>query len=80
MNLYLTRAADYGRMRLTANGRGMSFDAYADTVTVAGPVALRHVTVRNGRLLLRAELTGRNPRSLGMMAGFDCMTLIPEKP
>ena len=80
VNLYLTRAADYGRMRLTANGRGTSFDAYADTVTVAGPVALRNVTVRDGRLLLRAELTGRNPRSLGMMAGFDCMTLIPEKP
>lgn len=75
---YLTRATDYGCLRLTANGRSVAFDGYSDCVTQVGPVWIDGVSVKDGRLDLRFGITGRNPRSSGTMLGLDCLVLEPS--
>ena len=75
LKLFLTRAPDYGRVKLSANGRETVFDAYAETVTVAEPVKIPDIDVSDGTFTLQAALLDRNPRSLGTMLGFDCMTM-----
>ncbi|HIW65962.1 MAG TPA: DUF2961 domain-containing protein [Candidatus Alistipes intestinipullorum] len=75
LKLFLTRAPDYGRVKLSANGRETVFDAYAETVTVAEPVTIPDIDVSDGTFTLQAALLDRNPRSLGTMLGFDCMTM-----
>lgn len=81
IGLYVTKAADYGCVRFTANGcRPAVFDAYCDYVTQTGPIELRSVGVPDGKLTLRAEITGRNPLSKGTMLGLDCLVLTCEDP
>lgn len=79
LGIYATKATDYGCVRFSANGRSAAvFDAYCDRVTQTGPVELRGVEVTDGRLRLRAEITGKNPLSSGTMLGLDCLVLTRE--
>ena len=49
-------------------------------MTQTGPIELRSVGVPDGKLTLRAEITGRNPLSKGTMLGLDCLVLTREDP
>ena len=76
LGIYATKAADYGCVKFTANGcRPAVFDAYCDYVTQTGPIELRNVGVNDGKLTLRAEITGKNALSSGTMLGLDCLVL-----
>ena len=78
MHVYATKAADYGTVRLSANGsRPKVFDAFSQSVTDSGAIDLGRVEVRDGRLLLRVEVIGKNDASRGTMFGLDCFTLTP---
>ncbi len=91
--LYATRSWDYGIVQFSVNGAecGGPFDllsgqaegarpATAGRVESTGPIDLGVHTPRRGRLVLRAEVVGKNERSVGQVAyfGLDCVRL--ERP
>ena len=79
LTLYATKARDYGTLAFTVNGRkvGVTFDGYAANVTPSGPIDLGTHAPEHGRLLLRVDLTGTNPRSDGarFYAGLDAVVV-----
>lgn len=80
LTLYATKAADYGIIRLWVNGQRVEndFDGYAPNVTPSGPINLGVFTTQDGQYILRVEIIGANPKSVGVkhLFGLDCITLI----
>ncbi len=74
--LHATRSYDYGIVRFTVNGQpaGKEVDFYHPEAVLAEPVALGTFQAKDGKLLLRAEVTGANAASRGQrfFFGFDC--------
>jgi hypothetical protein len=75
--VYLTKAVDYGIARFRINGLplGEPYDAFNDGVIPTGPVSLGVVEVPAGDSVLRIEVTGKNEKSVGFMAGLDAVVL-----
>jgi hypothetical protein len=75
--LYATKSWDYGIVRFSLNGQpaGADLDSFDLTPKVAGPLDLGAATPRDGKLLLRAEVVGRNEGSKGFFFGLDCVVL-----
>ena len=75
--LHATRSYDYGILRFTVNGQaaGKETDFYHPEATLAEPIELGTFQAHDGKLLLRAEVTGTNPASRGprYYSGFDCV-------
>ena len=74
--LHATRSHDYGIVNFTVNGQaGKEVDFYHPEAALADPVELGTFQAQDGKLLLRAELTGSNPSSKGSRyyCGFDCV-------
>ena len=65
--LRATKSYDYGILRFTVNGKpaGSDYDGYAVKPTDSGPIDLGTVEPKDGKLLLRAEIVGTNPKSTG---------------
>jgi len=64
-------------VRFSLNGQpaGADLDSFDLTPKVAGPLDLGAATPRDGKLLLRAEVVGRNEGSKGFFFGLDCVVL-----
>lgn len=79
--VFLTKARDYGIVRFLVNGRpvGQPFDGYDPRVVPSGPVDLGLVYLPAGSTRLRLEVIGRNPQSVGWMAGLDAVRLEPGR-
>lgn len=79
VSLWLTTAADYGKLKFTINGQpaGAEFDGYSVRPVVAGPVELGTFTPVGGGLTLRVEVSGTNAASKGARHyfGLDCAVL-----
>ncbi|MCX6873162.1 MAG: DUF2961 domain-containing protein [Verrucomicrobia bacterium] len=79
LTLYATRSYDYGLLRFTVNGMpaGKEVDFYHPEAMLAEPVDLGTHQAKDGKLLLRAEVTGANAASRGprFYCGFDCIAL-----
>ena len=77
--LHATRSYDYGVVRFTVNGQaaGKEIDLYHAEASLAEPIDLGTFQPKDGKLLLRAELTGANAaaRSPRFYCGFDCVEL-----
>ena len=77
--LYVTKSADYGILRCSLNGKpaGNDIDTYHAAAVAGGPVELGTFAPKNGKLLLRVEVIGCNPASLGAryFFGLDCLVL-----
>lgn len=77
--VYLTQANDYGILKFAVNGQPSTttFDGYAEQVQPAGPVRLGVFKPQDGRFLLRAEITGANPKAGGpqFLFALDCVVL-----
>lgn len=77
--LHATRSYDYGVLRFTVNGQpaGKEVDLYNGEPVLAEPIDLGTVEAKDGKLLLRAEVTGANAASRGprFYCGFDCVEL-----
>ncbi|HUT23216.1 MAG TPA: hypothetical protein VM492_02610, partial [Sumerlaeia bacterium] len=75
--LHGTKAKDYGRYRISVNGReiGEVFDFYSPDVIPTGPIPLGEFTPRNGAILLRFEAVGANAKAVGAkrFLGLDCV-------
>ena len=75
--LHATRSYDYGVVRFTVNGQpaGKEVDFHHPEAALADPVESGTFQAKDGKLLLRAEVTGTNPSSRGprYYCGFDCV-------
>lgn len=81
IHLHATRAPDFGVLRFIVQGKPIdaTFDGYADKVQPAEPFTLGTFTPEQGKLVLRIEVSGANPKSKGAryFFGLDCITLAP---
>ena len=79
LTVYATRANDYGILKFAVNGREVEtrFDGYAPDVSPSGPIPLGVFSPHHGKLILRAELAGTNPRTLGVryLAALDAVVV-----
>jgi hypothetical protein len=67
LTLHATKSYDYGTLRFIANGKqiGGDFDGYAAKPEICAPVELGIVEPKDGKIILRVEVTGTNPSSRG---------------
>jgi hypothetical protein len=85
--VHATRSWDYGIVRFSLNGKraggeGGDIDLFNDkarAVAVTGPIDLGTTQPRDGKVILRAEVVGGNPKSEGTKSffGLDCIVLSP---
>jgi hypothetical protein len=79
VTLFATKAADYGMLRFTVNGKASTatFDGYATRVEPSGPIELGTFAPVDRQFVLRAEITGTNAASVGakFLVGLDCVVL-----
>lgn len=75
--VYLTKAIDYGIAQFSVNGQalGKPFDGFHDGVVASGPVSLGTLDLPAGDAKLRLEVTGKNEKATGFMAGLDAVVL-----
>jgi tetratricopeptide (TPR) repeat protein len=82
--VYLTKAPDYGIVRFRLDGKelGKPIDCYEPEVLRTGALSLGTTELKKSPAVLRIEVTGSNPRSVGLrtMWGLDCVVLKPVKP
>jgi hypothetical protein len=83
--LHATKSWDYAVVQFSVNGTpaGGPFDLFSGAsgrVEPSGPIDLGVHSPERGRLLLRAEVVGKNAASLDSVFyfGLDCVTLEPE--
>lgn len=82
----LTKARDYGIVRISINGKelGEPIDCHDRTVTTTGEVSLGNLELQPGKHTLRATLTGANDRSSNAVGvgkhlfGLDYLRLAPQ--
>ena len=79
VTVYATKANDYGLLKFAVNGREAvtRFDGFAPDVSPSEPIPLGIFTPRDGKLVLRAELAGTNPRTVGLryLAALDAVVV-----
>ena len=77
MTVYLTKAQDYGICQLSLNGKrlGKPIDLYDPKVVATGAIPLGVVDLKMGKNVLRMEVVGKSDKSIGFMAGLDCVVL-----
>lgn len=76
--LYATKAADYGIVRVSVNGKvAREFDGYSEKVLPTGPLDLSVFEPRDGAFVLRTEVIGTSPNAIGIkyVIGLDCIVL-----
>ena len=80
--LYATRAPDYGMLRFSVNGKAVeaAFDGYAAKPVPTGPINLGTHEPKDGKFILRAEVTGCNPASTGPKYYFGLDAVVLAKP
>jgi len=79
--LDVTKAPDFGTLAFSVDGvpSVVAFDAWGPAVEPGGTLDLGTFTPRDGRFLLRVEVTGANEKSDGarFFFGLDCVVLEP---
>lgn len=77
VELYMTRAPDFGRLRIQVENKnvGERFDGYASTVTPSGAISLGTFALRQGPAKLSFMIDGKNPQSSNYFAGIDFIRL-----
>jgi len=80
--LFATRAPDYGTLSFSVNGEsaGAGFDGYAAQPAPAGPIDLGVHEPRDGKFILRVEVSGANPASNGARYYFGLDAVLLKEP
>jgi hypothetical protein len=82
VELYATRAPDYGILEVLLDGvpLGSAYDAWAPAVLASGAIPLGEVRLEAGRHELSFVTRARNPASIGFHMGLDALVLLPVEP
>jgi hypothetical protein len=77
VELHMTRAPDFGRLRIQVDGKNAAevFDGYATTVLPGGPVKLGSFDLQPGPRAIRFVIEGKNASSSNYFAGIDFVRL-----
>lgn len=82
VTLYATKSWDYGEVQFSINGKGAGkpidlCTGQEDKCIPSGPIELGVFEPKNGKLTLRAQVVGANPKSQGTRSffGLDCVVL-----
>ena len=78
----MTRAPDYGVMKITVNGRdiGKTLDFYARGIQYTGEVRLGMFQLEKGANELKVEITGKNDKAIpNFMFGLDYVRVVPTQ-
>jgi hypothetical protein len=81
VTLMATRSMDYAIVQFHVNGLAagppIDFSGAANRVELSGPIELGRFTPDKGQLILRAEITGAHPESMGSrwLFGLDYVRL-----
>ena len=79
ITLYATQAKDYGILKFAINGQAIddTFDGYAPDPKPSAPIALGVFAPKDGKLILRVEIVGCNPKSTAVkyLAGLDAVVI-----
>ena len=79
--LHLTRCCDYGIVRLSLNGKPVKeYDCWHSSAAPSGPVDLGTVEPKDGKIVLRAEVIGTNPKSSRFKYYFGLDAVILSDP
>jgi hypothetical protein len=80
--VYATRSWDYAIVHFSLNGEktGPDVDLYntkGRQVAKTGPIDLGQTAAKEGKILLRVDVVGANPKSEGTKSlfGLDCIVL-----
>ncbi|VGO11772.1 hypothetical protein PDESU_00318 [Pontiella desulfatans] len=79
--LHATKSRDFGIVRFSVNGKpaGAEVDLYAPKPVPSGAIGLGAFDPVDGAYLLRVEVSGKNPKSIGTFFGLDCVVLQANK-
>jgi hypothetical protein len=82
LEIYLTRAPDYGQLRFEIDGQPSAtiFDGVAPQVLPSGPVQLGTFPLAAGQRRVSLLLVGKHARSSGYFVGIDKLRLYPAGP
>jgi hypothetical protein len=79
--VYPTLAPDFGILKFSINGHpsATTLDCWGDRVQPGEPAKLGTFVPDNKRFVMRVEVTGANPKSIGprIFFGLDCVVLEP---
>lgn len=79
LELYLTRAPDYARLKLEVDGQAaaVTLEGYAPKVTAPVAVQAGTFSLKSGQRRISFMIVGKHPQSTGYLAGIDRIQLIP---
>lgn len=81
--IYLTQAADYGKVQFSVNGQAspVIFDGYSTEVKNSGAVKIGTFSPEHGYFDVVIKLIGTNEKTIGnrFFIGLDCITLKEHK-
>lgn len=82
VEIYMTRAPDYGRLQLEVDGKASSvpFDGIAPQVFPSGPIQVGTFPLQAGNRRVSLMITGKHPQSTGYYVGIDKVRLYPAGP
>jgi hypothetical protein len=80
LDIYLTRAPDYGRVEVSVDGRpvGAVFDGFHAQVRPSGKVPFGVIHLTAARHRLRFRVVDKHPQSRDYYLGVDCLVLTPR--
>jgi WD40 repeat protein len=79
IDLYATRATDYGKVRVSLGGQSLGgvIDAYGVQVEPTGPIRLGTIKCEAGSVVLHIDFLEKAVASRDYRFGVDCIDLVP---
>jgi hypothetical protein len=82
LTLYATKSYDFGTLRFSVNGSKIEpdWDAYAPQPALTGPMGLGTFEPKDGKIVMRVEVTGANPAAKDTRSFFGLDCVVMDKP
>jgi WD40 repeat protein len=79
LDIYITKAPDYGKLRVSLDGKEFekTFDGFNKVVVPPEKVSYGKVTLTKGAHTLRFQAIDKNPLSSNYFMGVDCLVFTP---
>lgn len=80
IKIYPSSGPSYGNYRITSSdGKLVSFEAYAPSITAEEAITLKNIPVINGNIVLNLKITGKNIESDNYNAAIDAILTTPVR-